>query len=161
MKLLLFGSLTTASLFCPFAGPVFVAPKSLSTNNAFQPSLTDLEASIKDAISTGSSTHGPVDSKDTYSIQIFSTSDQLPIFEFHHRGADVLGSQPIDGDSIYRIGSMTKLLTVYLLLLEAGDGIFNDLVTRHLPELAAYSHWGDITVGALAGYAAGIAAEGI
>ncbi|KAF2024499.1 beta-lactamase/transpeptidase-like protein [Setomelanomma holmii] len=65
----------------------------------------------------------------------------------------------VDGDSIYRIASTTKLLTVCLLLLQAGDGILGDPVTKYLPELAGHGHWDDITIGALAGYTAGIVSE--
>ncbi|PVH98839.1 beta-lactamase/transpeptidase-like protein, partial [Periconia macrospinosa] len=146
--------------FCPFAGPVFPTPKTLSTNEAFQSSLTKLTTSIKDAISSGSSAHGPLNANDTYSIQIFSASDQGPLLDFHHRGVGVVNDRPIDGDSIYRIASTTKILTAYLLLLQAGDTIFNDPVTKYLPELTGHGHWNDITVGALAGYAAGIVSDG-
>jgi hypothetical protein len=140
--------------FCPFLGPVFPAPKSLSTNAAFQASLADLESSITNALLSGSSVHGPLNSSDTYSIQIFSASDEKPLLDFHHRGANVFGN------SVYRIASTTKVLTVYLLLLQAGDGILNDPVTKYLPELAGQDHWDDITVGSLAGYTSGIVSEG-
>lgn len=65
----------------------------------------------------------------------------------------------MDGDSIYRIASTTKLFTVYLLLLKVGDGIFNDPVPKYLPELAGIQNWDEITVGALAGYMGGIVSE--
>jgi CubicO group peptidase (beta-lactamase class C family) len=101
-----------------------------------------------------------VNSSDTYSIQIFSTKNENPLLEFHHRGAGVVGNSTIDGDSVYRIASTTKAITVFLLLLQAGDGILNDPVTKHLPELAGKGLWDEITVGSLAGYVAGIASDG-
>ncbi|KAH7093426.1 beta-lactamase/transpeptidase-like protein [Paraphoma chrysanthemicola] len=151
-------SLSSAAGFCPFLGPVFPAPKSYSSPS-FQSDLTKLKSAIEDAFVSGNTTHGPVNANDTYSIQIFAASEASPILDWHRRGVDVAGNSSIGGDSIYRIASTTKLLTVYLLLLEAGDGIFNDVVTKYLPELAGKGFYDQITVGALAGYAAGIVSD--
>lgn len=144
---------------CPFLGPVFPAPKSLSNSTSFQSALTKLQASIDTAFSTGNTSHGPVNPNDTYSIQIFSTSTKKPLLGYHRAGIDLVGNRTVDGDSIYRIASTTKLFTVYLLLLKVGDGIFNDPVPKYLPELAGIQNWDEITVGALAGYMGGIVSE--
>ncbi|KAG6356379.1 hypothetical protein INS49_015767 [Diaporthe citri] len=51
--------------------------------------------------------------------------------------------QTIDGDSVYRIASASKLITVYLLLLEAGEGILT-----YLPNTTpAYSNAAFATLG--------------
>lgn len=145
---------------CPFIGPAFPAPKLLSMNAEFKTSLANLESIIEQAFSSSGTSHGPINANDTYSIQIFSTRDRDPLLDFHHRGLDVIGNETIDGDSIYRVASVTKLLTVYLILLQTGDGIFDDLVTKHVPEFAGIAHWEGVTVGAVAGYVSGITAEG-
>ncbi|KAF2832750.1 beta-lactamase/transpeptidase-like protein [Ophiobolus disseminans] len=154
-----FVGLASATAYCPLLGPVFPAPKSLFTSAPFQASLKSLEASLVEAFSTGNSSNGPVNSNDTYSIQIFSTKDERPLFDFHRRGADLVGEKTINGDSIYRIASTTKLITVYMMLLQAGDGIFNDPVTKHLPELAGQGYWDEITIGTLAGNMGGIVSD--
>jgi hypothetical protein len=146
--------------FCPPSGPVFPAPKSLSTNPSFRASLDKLHASLQDVFINGNTSHGPVNNSDTYSVQIFSTKSESPLLEFHHRGTGVVGNRTVDGDSIYRIASTGKLITVFLILLQAGDGILNDPVTRYLPELVGKGHWDDITVGSLAEYMAGIVSDG-
>ncbi|KAH7412104.1 beta-lactamase/transpeptidase-like protein [Phaeosphaeria sp. MPI-PUGE-AT-0046c] len=151
--------LVALASYCPPLGPVFPPLKSLSTSASFRTSLASLEASILDALSTSNTSHGPLNSNDTYSIQLFSTSDEKPLLDIHHRGRDVVGNRTIDGNSVYRIASTTKVITVYLLLLAAGDGILNDLVTKHLPELAGKGYWDDITIGSLAGYMSGITAD--
>jgi CubicO group peptidase (beta-lactamase class C family) len=147
---------------CPFLGPVFPAPRSLSTNSAFQASLATLKTSLQNALSSGNTSYGPIDPTDTYSIQVFSTQDKnaVPLLDFHRRGANVVGNRTINGDSIYRIASTTKIFTVYLLLLQVGDGIFADPVTKYLPELKGRGDWDDVSVGALAGYISGVTAEG-
>jgi CubicO group peptidase (beta-lactamase class C family) len=157
---LLQSSAAAAAGFCPFLGPVFPAPKTLSTDPSFRAALAQLETSIQDAFTSGNTSHGVVRSNDTYSIQIFSATDKAPLFDFHRNGINVAGNKTVDGNSIYRIASTTKAITVYLLLLQAGDGIFNDPVTKYLPELTGKGSWDDITVGALAGYMGGIVSDG-
>ncbi|CAO2650239.1 Nn.00g015310.m01.CDS01 [Neocucurbitaria sp. VM-36] len=144
---------------CPFLGPAFPAPKLLASSASFQSVLTTLQATLQTAFSSGISSHGPVNPNDTYSIQIFSTSSEEALCDFHHRGVHVVGNRTVDGDSVYRIASVTKLFTVYLLLLRGGDELFNSPVPKYLPELAGKQNWDDITVGALAGYVGGISSE--
>jgi CubicO group peptidase (beta-lactamase class C family) len=45
-------------------------------------------------------------------------------------------SRNVTKDSIYRIGGITEVFTVWSLLLLEGDQIFNDPVVKYLPELA-------------------------
>ncbi|POS77586.1 hypothetical protein DHEL01_v204024 [Diaporthe helianthi] len=151
-------AVATASI-CPILGPVFPAPRGLHSSAAFQETLELLESTIHEAFESGNTTHGPVNPDDTYSIQIFSTTSGEPLLDYHRRGPAVLGDRPIDGDSVYRIASTSKLITVYLLLIEAGESIFSEKVTKYLPELEGSANWDDITIGSLAGYLAGVTAE--
>ena len=72
-------------------------------------------------------------------------------------------------DSIYRVGSLSKLITIYLFLIEAGPRYWNYPITEFVPELAAAAEecsaeedpvdcidWEDITLGALASNLAGV-----
>ena len=43
----------------------------------------------------------------------------------------------MDGDTVYRIASISKLLTVYTLLLEIGDKYWGRAITDFIPELRA------------------------
>ena len=160
-----------AANICPILGPVFPAPRNLHSVAAFQDTLEGIRAKIEEAFIAGNTTHGLVNSNDTYSIQIFSTASEDLLFDYHRRGSDVLGNRTIDGDSIYRIArypprspnvtiaSTSKLITVYLLLLQSGEEIFGHKVTKYLPELSGVSFWDEITVGSLAGFLGGIVAE--
>ena len=51
------------------------------------------------------------------------------------------------------------MITIYLLLLQSGEEIFGQKVTKYLPELSGVSLWDEITVGSLAGFLGGIVAE--
>jgi CubicO group peptidase (beta-lactamase class C family) len=157
---LLQAPLAATAAFCPPLGPVFPSPKALSTNAPFHKDLEKLQTSLEDAFASGNTSFGVVNPNDTYSVQIFSTKDARPLLDFHHRGTGVEDSKGVDGNSIYGIASTTKLITVYLLLLKAGDGIFNDHVTKYLPELSGKGYWDEITVGALAGYMGGTVSDG-
>ena len=72
-------------------------------------------------------------------------------------------------DSIYRIGSLSKLITVYLFLLEVGPSYWNHAITEYIPELEAAASnclarkdpiectdWHAVTLGALASHMAGV-----
>lgn len=150
---------TAASAVCPVLGPVFPIPTELPSAVAFQDTLKTLQATIDEAFTTGNTSYGPIRPTDTYSIQIFSTKSEELLLDYHHQGSSVLGNRTVDGDSIYRICSTTKTITVYLLLLEAGEAVFTEKVTKYLPELEGVQNWDDITVGALAGYLGDIASE--
>ncbi|KAJ8119096.1 hypothetical protein OPT61_g66 [Boeremia exigua] len=159
--LLLFYSISVAvtkATICPILGPVFPPPRNLHTFSPFQDALESLQIRLDEAFKTGNTTYGPVNPEDTYSIQIFST-ESGKLLDYHRRGSTILGNRPIDGDSIYRIASVSKLLTVYLLLLEAGESILAEKVIKYVPELKDAAHWNDITVGSLAGYLGDITTE--
>lgn len=74
----------------------------------------------------------------------------------------------MDANSIYRIGSVSKLLTVYAFLIHEGFARDGDSVTKFIPELAETAkgnlmsdngrlvNWTDVTVGDLASQLGGI-----
>jgi CubicO group peptidase (beta-lactamase class C family) len=155
-----FAALTSAASYCPFLGPVFPAPRFLSTNSAFQSSIASLRDSLTHAFETGKSSHGPVEPNITYSIQVFSINEEQPLLDLHSRGNDLVGNKTLNGDSIYRIASVTKFITVYMLLIVGGDKVMSEPVTKYLPELAIRGYYDDMTVGSLAGYVAGVLSDG-
>ncbi|KAK6833475.1 beta-lactamase-like 1 [Apiospora arundinis] len=73
----------------------------------------------------------------------------------------------VNGDTIYRLGSLTKIFTILTFLIEAGDGYWNTPITKFVPELALLADkyqydpvmnvdWAGITLGELASHTAGI-----
>jgi len=77
----------------------------------------------------------------------------------------------VDRNSIYRIGSVTKLISIYTFLISDGDVHFHDPITKFVPELLEATSgtlnndpihrtsWSDVTIGALASHMAGIGTE--
>lgn len=149
----------TYAALCPLLGPVFPPPRSLSSSASFEAALNGLRSTLDEAFAGG---NGPLNSNDTYSVQVFSTFDKgKPLFDFHRRGAGLSEDLDLNGDAIFRLASTSKLITTYLLLLQTGDGIWTEKVTRFLPELSGKQYWDQISVGALAGYISGITSEGL
>ena|SRR6266511_993353 len=164
---------TTSPRLCPLLGPNFPPPRNLSQNPGFQNTLNSFSNSIHQLLTPGSnSTYGPFDStNNTFSINIFSTFSEAPLYEYHYtaplfKANGSIGTKAVDGDTIFRIASISKLVTVFALLIEKGDVNFNDPITKYVPELKGSTgiglgavnavQWDDVTIGALASQMSGI-----
>ncbi|KIX01720.1 uncharacterized protein Z518_09446 [Rhinocladiella mackenziei CBS 650.93] len=150
---------------CPILGPVFPPPSTLLNDSA----------AISETLAQFSSTMRELDRNrtlaefnTTFYFQVFSASDKL--FNYSYAPppmADFLTSGTLDDNTVFRIGSVSKLITVYTLLAEAGMEHMHDPVTKWVPELAAMAgsygestsqkvRWNEVTIGQLAGQLAGV-----
>ncbi|KAK8047495.1 beta-lactamase-like 1 [Apiospora saccharicola] len=169
--LLLTQSTTVAIPDCPFPGPVFPKPTKLASSETFQSVLSNLTDTFK------ARDREPANNPNgtSWSVQVFSVSDDdanKPLWEYHHSAPSLAtagtgGVKEVDGDTIYRLGSLTKIFTILTFLVEAGDGYWNTPVTKFVPELALLADkyqydpvmnvdWASITLGELASHTAGI-----
>ncbi|KAF1361317.1 beta-lactamase/transpeptidase-like protein [Lizonia empirigonia] len=154
---------------CPIYGAEFPPPQRLAQHPKWQQALANLTLSFDyiDANDTGKSM--------SYSVQVFSTNPGNAILAERHRTApnllpDTEGVKQVNGDTVYRLGSVSKIFTILAFLAEVGDIYWNQPITRFIPELAQYSQlvstrdlddvrrtdWDDITIGALAAQVSGI-----
>lgn len=169
-------SLRTTTKVCPLLGPAFPAPTGLSTNEKFQAATKLFDVALDTSLKTDISSNGPSGfNTTTFSIGMFSTSEEGLIYQRHYTDPSVrdskVGVHEVNADSIYRLGSIGKLLTVYLFLIHEGDEHFNDPVTKYIPQLAtaaASNHtsrngvtpnWNEITIGQLASQMSGLARD--
>jgi len=99
----------------------------------------------------------------SYSIQVTSNTDTL--WEFYHSAENHNKSRPgvtkVDGDSQYRIASITKTFTVLGILYQhaAGNLSLDDSIEKYIPELSESDQqlpWKDITLRILASQLSGI-----
>ena len=163
---------------CLLFGPDYPTPTNLSHSVAINTATQNFRASLQAAL-TNATAYGQLDPVSTsFSIDVYSLTQETPLFTSHYSAPALskpaAGVATVDSNTIYRIGSTSKLWTVYLYLIEAGDLSFNDPITKYIPELAAYANantvalneddvditnWNDVTVGALASQLAGIARD--
>ncbi|PVH78851.1 beta-lactamase/transpeptidase-like protein [Cadophora sp. DSE1049] len=158
---------------CPLLGPDFPAPKNLSSSQSFQAAIKTITQLVSQA-QTGNTSYGPFDVVNTsYSLEFFSIHESAPLFTSHY-GAPSLakakyGVKTVDSNSVYRIGSVTKLMTVYTALMQCGFNHFNEPINKYIPELQQaaqklnatsnpldHPSWEYITLGELASQQSGI-----
>jgi CubicO group peptidase (beta-lactamase class C family) len=151
---------------CPLLGVEFPTPTNLSENSIVQNAASTLLATINSAFNGG-----VIDSNaSSFSVEIFSSQKTTSLFTFHHSSPRLnssVGVKTVDSNSIYRLGSISKLFMIYLLLIESGDMHFHEPITNFVPELLAasqatsdddldYVDWSSVTIGNLASHMAGI-----
>ncbi|KAK3693322.1 beta-lactamase/transpeptidase-like protein [Podospora appendiculata] len=147
---------------CPPQGAVFEKPRNFKTSAAIRDAIANLTASFTARDSDNSA--AVLASNVSYSVEIFSTAADAPsVFSWHHTAPTLnatVGVKKADGDAVYRLGSLTKIFTVYTWLAQDGDSKWSDPITKYVPELAAAADkaasdplsnvaWGDVTIGAL------------
>jgi hypothetical protein len=173
LSVILFSALSTCQyISCPLLGPDYPAPSNL-LNDAQKISASQNLSHQLDSLINGNSTD--FDTLTSFSIQWFTAETNQSLFQYHYTGPSVAqssnGTHNITGDSIYCVGSIAKLYTMYLFMIEAGDQYFTRPITDFVSELAQAAfdasdsvdatQWEDITIGALASQMAGIARDGI
>lgn len=156
---------------CPLLGPVFPAPTAPAASTAVRKAQSSFPSYLNSLLRTGVTEYGTLDTQTTsFSINIFSAHEDTSLFSYHYAAPGLNGSLTsgkLDDDTMYRIGSLSKLLTVYTLLVEVGNENLDDPVTKYVPELAAAAaedgknelhniKWEDITIRALGSHLSGI-----
>ncbi|KAL6706258.1 hypothetical protein ACN47E_005993 [Coniothyrium glycines] len=160
-----------ASPNCPLSGPEFPSPQRLADHPIWQSALANL-TSVFDYIDDSNITG--ID-RFSYSVQVFSTNPGDPILWERHRTArnlppETIGVSRVDGNTIYRLGSVSKVLTVLAFLAELGDVHWNQPITKVIPEIARLAGrstsstfdvvretaWDDVTIGSLAAQVSGL-----
>lgn len=151
---------------CPLRGQQFPSPTGLAAEVSFQNATQAIEQIINANL-----TQAPYNGT-TFSIGMFSTSDDGLLYQFHHTDPSVAnsssGTNEVDANSVYRIGSISKILTVYQWLIKDGDRNFNQPISEFIPQLVQYENsqdyyaapdWSEITVNDLAMFLAGVARD--
>lgn len=162
---------------CPLGGPEFPHPRNLASNPTWQAAMRDLTSFFDNFDAKG--VEGSPNSRPTnysYALRLFSAIPGNPdvLWERFHTAenlpANTTGVKKVDADTIFRIGSITKVFTVLAILAEDGFKHFDEPITRYVPELAAlkamqdaegrdpimHVDWDDVTLRTLAGQMSGL-----
>ncbi|KAK8083197.1 hypothetical protein PG996_001978 [Apiospora saccharicola] len=113
---------------CPPLGPVLPAPIRPSADPDVQAAAKSFESSL-DALTANYNASA-------VSFAVKSIHEGQPFFSFHYTPPlfNTSGTHKIDGNTVYRIASISKLFTVLGIMLL--DGVrMDDPVTKYLPQL--------------------------
>lgn len=155
---------------CPLLGQAFPPPRMLSRSSTWKKAIEDFESNLKALLSQSTDLDAMTTS---FSINIFSSHEKNLLYEYHHDAPGLKGSiakgQKLNGDTMYRIASISKAMTLYTFLIETGFKYFNEPVAKFVPEIereiqrqgvnlddTLVPQWREITVGSLASQLSGI-----
>lgn len=148
----------------PLAGPSFLANFDPSNTQAIQDAISGFPDLIEGFFSDETLVRDDL----IFYIDVFSAATGGSIYSYKHVGdgqEDALTAGELDEHSIARVGSVTKLFTVYAVIAYGGIEVLAHPVTDYIPELAGsipdgedleHIDWDRITVGALASQQAGV-----
>jgi hypothetical protein len=149
---------------CPPLGSVLPAPTGLSQSPVLQELVTQINVQLQNTSSTLNQT--------AVSIGVRSLHDSGPLMNFHHTPSkfNTTGVHKVDGNTVYRIGSTSKLFTALSILQLEGNGKVNlsDSVTKYVPGLGVLSgpnnsltkvDWNSVTIEALLSHMGGVPAD--
>ncbi|KAI3321865.1 beta-lactamase/transpeptidase-like protein [Xylariaceae sp. AK1471] len=171
LRLLVFATATkvlaTSLNECALAGPGFPSPSQLSKSPLLNDTITQFINLLQDE-------QLGLQANDTaWAVALFSSKENKTLYEHYYTPPINVGVSKVDQDSIFRIGSISKVFTVWSFLMEVGDEHFSDPITKYVPELANATYkngvghgevyndidnvrWDEVTLGQLASHAAGI-----
>ncbi|KAJ3527245.1 hypothetical protein NM208_g10793 [Fusarium decemcellulare] len=152
--------------YCPPYGPVLPAPKRPSEHPAVKFVIEGILTTLQQQVGEFNSS--------AVSVGIQSIHEDAPFLDFHHTPPhpDKRGAKEVNANTVYRLGSISKVFTVLAALKLAEDGKLNmnDVVGKWIPELMGQAsnddedeldriRWQDVTVEALASHLSGIGGD--
>ncbi len=173
VPLLLLASVSCAasSSSCPPLGQVYPGPKAGLTSDAqLKTTWSNLTASL-DFIMQGSQTNATTVGDAFLSVGVASVHEKNPLFEYYRTPKEVntTGATDVNEDTIFCLGSITKVFTVLALILHEDKFSWDDPITKYVPELRSLHacangsaslpikvEWDQVTLRALSSQLAGI-----
>lgn len=161
--------LSAAKPNCPLYGPLLPRPTNLANDPVMQAAAKALDDAFSKNIDHGNNTGSDYYS---YSVEVFVGSEDKPLWGHYWTAPNLkafnsTGVSSVDTNTVYRIGSVTKIFTVLTFLATVGDHVWNDPITKHLPEIQEIARnatggpifatdWESITIGSLASQTSGL-----
>lgn len=151
---------------CPPLGPVLPPPTQPSKHEAVPAAAN----ALRDFLDNETSFYND----SAVAIGVKSIHEDSLLFEYAYTppNRDKRGVQKVDSDTVFRLGSLTKVFSVLSLLKLKDRGVsLDDPITKYVPELRELKsqaradspvwtvEWDDITLGALASHMGGIPSD--
>ncbi|KAK5465165.1 hypothetical protein LTS15_001728 [Exophiala xenobiotica] len=157
-SVLFFSLISLVAAACHYQSPVFPLPKYNKSSPVFLQAVDKIEAALADVLVD------PKFNTSSYSIEV--TSSHSTLWSSFHTASDKdperPGAEQVNGDSAYRIASITKVFTVLGILKQhaAGNLSLDDPVDQYVSALRRPQNgtlpWKDITLKSLASQLSGI-----
>ncbi|KAK0716062.1 beta-lactamase/transpeptidase-like protein [Lasiosphaeris hirsuta] len=155
---------------CPLIQAYYPPPTLDKSSDALKNITEKITATFDSIIRTGKhDVFGEISPNTTsFSVVMFSGAKDGsdPVFlSYHYTAPGAKNSSKVTRDTVFPIGTLTQLFTVYAWLAKFGDQAWDDPITKYLPELKSVPApagepavaWGEVTIGALGSHMAGIA----
>ncbi|KAH7372137.1 beta-lactamase family protein [Cadophora sp. MPI-SDFR-AT-0126] len=160
-----------------YLGPRFPSPVDLTSNSsAVTAGWKNVSAAFDRYLAGGGSNETALPlaklKEITFSVGMFSIHDPAAsTLQYHHISEDAKtspGTHTVDGDSIYRLASVSKLITVFASLLAFDDEQWDQPITNFIPGISNSSsngteddsvlrtHWEKVPLRALASQISGL-----
>lgn len=149
-----------ATSACPPLGPVLPAPKFPSKSCDVQKATSLLRSSLQSSFEAQMKASA-------ISVGVKSIHEDAALFNYHFTPPKMSGqgTNLVDEDTMYRVGSVSKLFPI-LMLLQSGKVSMDDSIVKYIPGLTAIQgtgvnrvSWEDITIGALASHLSGLGTD--
>jgi hypothetical protein len=157
--------ISAQSKICPLAGAVYPAPSQLGSSDTFTKATETFQHELSKALKS-ESIYGPIGNDTTFSLEVYSLKEGS-LFSQHYNAPalPVAGVEEVNSDTVYRVGSISKLLTTYLYLINAGFETWSDSITKYVALKGSDSAidsvaWDEVTVGALISHLSGMTRDG-
>lgn len=149
---------------CPLVGPAFPRPTPSSSNKRLKEAQRKLTSLIEPIFKAQNG------STNSVAVQLFDTTNTAPLLQWQFTADNVdpnQGVRTVDQNTVFRVGSVSKIWTVYLFLTQAGIDPFAEPVAKYVPELQVpvsgdaidSVQWASVTLGELASHLAGISRD--
>lgn len=144
---------------CPLHGPAYPVPTDLAS-----PAFLAAKAKFDEAIAS----HPDINKTAvSFAVEIYSAhggdAGDGSIYRAYNTAEHQKANVDVDSDTIWRIHSISKLVTVYTILAKLGYKYWHEPVTKYIPELVGQYqdaitdvNWDDVTLGSLASSMSGI-----
>jgi hypothetical protein len=172
LTLLLCWSHLADSITCPPFNPPLPISAPLAGTAAISRAVQALTTSVEIVLADGTVLDNTTTS---FSSDFYSLDENRPLFNYHFSAPGLSnaseGVTEVDSETVYRVGSVSKVFTVYAFLANVGDVSWNQPITKYVPELARVAsstaddsdldvvRWEDVTIGSLASQLSGIARD--
>lgn len=132
--LLLVSSCIGQHLNCPI-GAALPAPRNVKSSATWKKSTKEFQAQLEKALKNDFANLNT-----SFSLNVFSAYDDDALFEYHYEDPALADALPdgkeLNGDTVYRIASVSKMLTAYLVLVERGFDVLDEPLSKYVPEIA-------------------------